>query len=165
MAGINKVCKSCGRPFTTTEADLRKGGGKYCSCECYHISRRGKRSSNWKGGRKVNIHGYVEIYKPEHQNADVSGYVKEHVFVMSEKIGRAILKGEVVHHKNEIRDDNRIENLRLMPRGDHARLHNKGAIFSFEHCARISAAKKKISKLIVRDESGRFKGGVSYGRC
>lgn len=37
----------------------------------------------------------------------------EHRLVIAESIGRPLLKGEVVHHINKIRDDNRLDNLRL----------------------------------------------------
>ena len=61
----------------------------------------------------IDHDGYVTIYRPMHPNAFVSGNIKQHTFVMSEYLGRPLTKHERVHHKNGIRDDNRIENLEL----------------------------------------------------
>ncbi len=57
--------------------------------------------------------GYVELVKRDHPNVRSGGRVLEHVFVMSEHLGRPLHRHESVHHLNGVRDDNRIENLEL----------------------------------------------------
>ena len=58
------------------------------------------------GSGHTNKQGYREIR--------VNGRkVQEHRHVMEQFLNRALLKGEEVHHKNGVRDDNRIENLEL----------------------------------------------------
>lgn len=57
--------------------------------------------------------GYRRMYSPKHPNSDKSGYVMQHVIVMSEMLQRPLFKGENVHHKNGVKDDNRPENLEL----------------------------------------------------
>lgn len=69
------------------------------------------RKKNIKGFRYTN--GYRMIYQPDHPNATKSGYISEHRLVMERHIGRPLNPKEVVHHINEIKDDNRIENLEL----------------------------------------------------
>ena len=76
-------------------------------------SRIGKVGANNKGGRIVDKYGYVQIWMPNHPNAKLAGYIHEHRLVMSNKIGRPLLRTENVHHINGIRGDNRIENLEL----------------------------------------------------
>ena len=85
-------------------------------------ARKGKHSGNWKGGRIKDKKGYILLYKPEHPNAVVGrthGYVYEHRFVMAEHLGRALTSKEFVHHKNAIKDDNRLENLELLTHNVH----------------------------------------------
>lgn len=61
----------------------------------------------------IENNGYRVIYRPGHPNAQRRGKILKHVFIMSEYLGRPLAKHESVHHKNGIRDDNRIENLEL----------------------------------------------------
>ena len=84
----------------------------------------GKNNTNWKGGRK-KYRGYVFIYKPDHPNSKKC-YVQVHRLVVENYIGRFLKSKEVVHHINEIKDDNRIENLMLFKNNpEHMKFHTK----------------------------------------
>lgn len=78
---------------------------------------RGINNSRWKGGRKLSW-GYVMVYMPSHPK-QVKNYVAEHRLVMEKHLGRYLNSNEVIHHKNEIRSDNRIENLILTDPSEH----------------------------------------------
>lgn len=61
----------------------------------------------------ISKHGYKYVGIKGHPLANKHGRVSEHQLVMFNHLGRLLKKGETVHHKNGIRDDNRIENLEL----------------------------------------------------
>lgn len=69
--------------------------------------------------------GYLLRRRPEHPRANSRGYVREHILVMEQKIGRPILPTEDVHHKDENKANNDPDNLDLFAsRGEHIRHHN-----------------------------------------
>lgn len=103
----------------------------------------GEKSPSWKGGRKINKKGHVLVWDKHSPYADVNGYVLEHRKVMIEHLGRPLEDNEVVHHINGDKTDNRIENLELMDRGEHTKLHHVGSKRSYETKLRISEARRK----------------------
>lgn len=66
--------------------------------------------------------GYMEIYKPDHPNSKKNGWIKEHRYIMSLYLKRKLRKNEVVHHKNGLKKDNRIQNLELLTARKHDRI-------------------------------------------
>ena len=78
--------------------------------------------NNGKGWYKQS--GYVMQKAPYHPHANKRGYVPEHRLIIENKLCRYLIpRKELVHHLNEIRDDNRIENLKLSNPSDHAKGH------------------------------------------
>jgi len=87
---------------------------------------KGVNHPNWNGGVYKDSMGYIVIYKPEHPLSNHRGYVLQHRLAMEEFLGRYLLPEEQIHHINEIKDDNRIENLMLFEnRSEHMGHHRK----------------------------------------
>ncbi len=58
--------------------------------------------------------GYVKLSAPGHPNAvGAAGQILAHRLVMANHLGRPLLPGETVHHKDGDRSNNAIENLEL----------------------------------------------------
>lgn len=90
--------------------------------------RSGDQHPGWKGGVKI-LAGYRYLYQPDHPNSTKQGFVAEHRLVMERKLGRLLERHEVVHHLNDIRADNRPENLALFrDNAEHLRTTIRGQV-------------------------------------
>ena len=97
-----------------------KGGEKWWFKKSQML---GSKSLSWKGG-VIKRNNYVSIYAPNHP-CNSYGYVREHRLVMQKHLGRYLSPSEVVHHLNYIKDDNRIENLKLFAnQSEHCKFPN-----------------------------------------
>jgi len=84
----------------------------------------GELSGRWKGGKtKQGDYWNVKCYG--HPRADYQGYVNQATIILEKKLGRYLVKGEVVHHMNGIPDDDRPENLMVMTNHEHVEHHAK----------------------------------------
>jgi len=105
------TCPVCGK----TRRLQKSNPAKYCSSECFWKHNTGSNCTSYKGG-SLTRDGYWQI--------QVNGRsVKEHRHVMSTHLRRPLEKGEVVHHINGNRIDNRIENLMLLTHSSHRQEH------------------------------------------
>lgn len=93
--------------------------GYHWATICRHLHKAGIeiiRGHPPKGGRysRVGRRDYVYLYRPLHPYATKQGYIAEHRLFIEKHLGRYLMPWELVHHKNGIKDDNRIENLEVV---------------------------------------------------
>lgn len=120
-----KKCIHCGSSF-----EPKRKEQAYCSRSCASVKKGSMRSGQKTGpqrgriyARRIDKDGYIRVYARLHQLADGRLMIFEHVMLMERGLGRRLHSTEVVHHINHNRSDNRMENLQLMTRSDHCRLH------------------------------------------
>ncbi len=133
--GVQHYCKLCGKKIS-------RGSERCISCgnkgrKAWNKGRKspessGKNSVHWKGGKTKHSGGYILMSSPNHPNKDRSGYVFEHRLVVEKKIGRFLTKEEVVHHLDENKKRNVIDNLMLFKgHREHGKFHVKIRQFGF----------------------------------
>ena len=121
---VEVTCTICGKAISRNKHELKRRGKTqrekrhYCSDECRIKGFSGELSPGWKGGLDHRAKGYIGIkVSPDDfffPMADHHGYVLEHRLVMARSLNRRLLTWEIVHHKNGMKNDNRIENLAIL---------------------------------------------------
>lgn len=105
----------------SARATIRKMSGNP-GAEAAHQKRLAA-GHEFGGAEYKTRNGYIQVYCPEHPKAGKSKTRPKHVLVMERHLGRYLEDNEIVHHLNGIRDDNRVENLVVMDRSEHAKMH------------------------------------------
>ena len=134
---IKMFCKTCSKEFYFYPCEKKR---KFCSHKCYSLSMighiswsklhpelmpRGKDNSNWKGGKYRTAQGYIYILKPRHPFCNNKGYITRSRFLVEKILRRYLTSTEQVHHINEIKDDDRIENfIVFVDNSAHKRFHH-----------------------------------------
>lgn len=134
-----KICKNCHGLFIPKYNDMRmKTCSKFCFIENCKKRRHTQKTKNkissiqlgligpkaraWKGGRWAKGRDYVALYSGPYSNKKIL----EHRIIMEAYLGRKLRKDEIIHHRNENKQDNRIENLEVLTRSNHSKIHHLG---------------------------------------
>lgn len=116
---IRHACLDCGKErwVQFIKGSPIRSRCRKCAGIINGIGVRYDKCRNWKGGRRKNTRGYIQILLQLddffHSMANRS-YVLEHRLVMAKHLGRCLHSWELVHHLNGVKDDNRIENLQIV---------------------------------------------------
>jgi hypothetical protein len=88
-----------------------------------HKGKCGTQHPKWKGG-SINIGGYIYLNRMNCNSRKTSEmYIKRARYVMEQHIGRCLNSNEIIHHINKNTLDDRIENLAVLSRSEHAKIH------------------------------------------
>ena len=107
---------------------------------------KGKRGRNgkWKGGVQMRGGRKLVLVGPDHPMATKSGYVLEHRLVMAAVLGRYLSSAEHVHHINLDPTNNRPENLVVLTRSQHMRVHRLIDRRGMDHVAALDLVLSEI---------------------
>lgn len=131
---VYKTCSGCGLTLLRKRAHANRHERHFCSKACLAKFHCGERHVSWQGGRWFDPDGYVRI------NTGNGKAKYEHVLIAERALGRPIRKGEVVHHINGNKQDNRNSNLLICSASYHHWLHQKMShLYQQEHFGKCPA--------------------------
>ncbi len=105
------ACEVCGYERWVT---IRRGQpiSRQCRKCCYRENHPA-----WKGGRRTkDDYVYINLGRDSFFSpmTDKGGWILEHRLVIAKHLNRCLLPWEAVHHRNGVKNDNKVENLELL---------------------------------------------------
>ena len=125
-------CTNCGKIVLRNPWQIKARKRRFCSHKCYikwqSEANTGERHPSWSGGVHLAKNGYIYV--------SLGGGKEraQHILIAESVLGRPLKKGEVVHHINMNKADNRKENMVICTNSYHHSLHQR--------MARLYAAEK-----------------------
>ena len=128
---VPRTCDTCGKDFEVSPCRLKYSPAKWCSIPCRNVGVTGGKSPRYKGTPYMS-HGYLTF-----REQGTKRQIRVHRHVMEQHLGRPLRSDEVVHHKNGIKTDNRIENLEIHTMSSHSKLHKLNRWSKFHDCCTV----------------------------
>ena len=168
--------------------------GVTCSLECanklksqymtgegnHQYGLKGELNASFKGKEIIKHNNNINdimVYDPTHPYADKSGRVRKHRLLVEQNYklfdskfflqegGRIVLKREYdVHHKDGDHNNNDINNLQVLTKGEHTSIHNKEKEIIRDSLGRITGVVKR-SELLESPEVGNQQPSTSLTTC
>jgi hypothetical protein len=101
------TCHWCGKQYQKKRPEQ-----VFCSRSHSKMGRSGERNNGWKGGRRV------------HKQSGRMTVLQDGKHVLEHRVLKNAPKHLIVHHRDEDLTNNAPDNLELMSRSEHTRLHN-----------------------------------------
>lgn len=115
---IEVSCSYCEKKILKFPCFLRRSKTLFCGLSCKQSAMKaGETSYGFKESTGSPLNPYKRCMRD-------GKFVYEHRWVMEQHLGRPLLRSEHVHHINGDQKDNRIENLAILSRSDHAKAHH-----------------------------------------
>lgn len=88
--------------------------------------RKNFRENHWRwNGKKIqNGRVQINIGRGAHWRADKKGYIFEYILIYEQFYKCCLLRYAIIHHRNGIKTDDRIENLEATTNSKHAKIHH-----------------------------------------
>jgi hypothetical protein len=78
------------------------------------------------------LNGYIIVQSPDHPKSFSKGWYFKHILIVEKHLERRLETWETVHHINEIKTDNSLDNLFVCSRIEHDKAHDMKSVSKYK---------------------------------